>query len=118
MNLVSDLLRIVLVHPCGGGQLGRRGRLADEPFGVPLVGGVEHDRPGGVRPLGVAVVARVRDVAFRLPRSLRLPSAPEGGVCRLCGTGTARSQPGFIADAALASIGDDLVTCSPPTWVV
>jgi hypothetical protein len=44
-----------------------------------------------------------------------LPSAPEGGVCRLCGTSTADRQRGFIADAALASIGDDLVACSPPT---
>ena len=76
MNLVSDLLRVGLVDPCGGGQLGRR-RPADEPFGVPLVAGVEHDRLGGVHPLGVAVVARVRDVAFRLPRGLRSPSASE-----------------------------------------
>ena len=64
--------------------LGRRRRLADESFGVPLVAGVEHDRPGGMHPLGVAVVARVRDVAFRLPRGLRSPSASEGVVYAGC----------------------------------
>ena len=36
------------VDPGGGRQLGRDGRLADEPLGIPLVGGVEHVGAGGV----------------------------------------------------------------------
>ncbi len=56
-NLVSDLLRVGrLVDPRGGRQLGRGGRLADEPLGVARVGGVEHDGAGGVELLRVAVV--------------------------------------------------------------
>ena len=102
MNLVSDRLRVGLVDPSGDGELGRRRRLADEPFGVPLVAGVEHDRPGGVHPLGVAVVAA------RSRRRVPLAAWPAfaerfggRGVCRLCGMGIARSQRGFIAAAAL-----------------
>jgi hypothetical protein len=50
----GDLRR--LVDPGGGRQLGRDGRSTDEPFGVLGVGGVEHDGPGGMQVLGVAVV--------------------------------------------------------------
>jgi hypothetical protein len=45
-----------LVDPRRGRQLGRGGRLADEPLRVSLVGRVEHIGPGGVQLCGVAVV--------------------------------------------------------------
>ena len=45
-----------LVDPCGGRQLGRDGRSADEPLGVALVGGVEHEAAGGVQRRRVPVV--------------------------------------------------------------
>ena len=75
-------------------------RLADEPSGVALVAGVEHDRPGGVHPLGVAVVARVRDVTVLAAWPAFAERFGARGVYRLRGMATARSQPGFIADAA------------------
>jgi len=42
--LAVDLARSLggLVDPCSSRELGRRWRVADEPLGVPLVGGVEH----------------------------------------------------------------------------
>ena len=54
---MSDLLRIGrLVDPGGGWQLRRDRRLADEPFLVLLVGGIEHDGAVGVQLLGVSVM--------------------------------------------------------------
>jgi hypothetical protein len=53
---VSSLLRRELVDPRGGRQLWWDGRLADEPLGIALVGGVEHAGAGGVQLRCLAVV--------------------------------------------------------------
>jgi hypothetical protein len=53
---VSSLLVVGLVDPGGDRQLWWDGRLADEPFGVALVGGVEHASAGRVQPGRLAVV--------------------------------------------------------------
>ena len=54
---MSDLLRVGgLVDPRGGRQLGGNWWLVHEPFGVLLVGGVEHLGAGAVELLGVSVV--------------------------------------------------------------
>ncbi len=43
---MSDLLRVGLVDPSGGRQLGRDGPLADEPLGVAREGRLEHAGAG------------------------------------------------------------------------
>ena len=45
----------LLIHAAVG-SLGRGGRSADEPLGMALVGGVEHEAACGVESLGVSVV--------------------------------------------------------------
>jgi hypothetical protein len=54
--LSGGLLLFGRVHAGGGGNLGRLGRAANEPFGVGLVGGVKDDRALDTHCVGVSVV--------------------------------------------------------------